>query len=254
MKRKKYRTFGFVMTVLALSVPRFNALAEVNVLAWGDNSSGQCNVPPGLTSVVAISAGYYHNLALKDDGTVVGWGLTGCYSPLPPLTNVVAIAAADDHNLSLKADGTVIAWWGFSTANKWSPPTALADVVAVSAGSYENLALRTDGTIVSWGYNPTRVISVSRVTAISAGGDHSLALIGFSNQIEPVLSISKERVLKITGGEIGARYRLEFTSTIRPANAGTFLRVIVITGNPQFHSDGSAANQSSRFYRLVKVL
>jgi alpha-tubulin suppressor-like RCC1 family protein len=33
--------------------------------------------PPGswvLTDVIAISAGYYHSLALKKDGTVVAWG------------------------------------------------------------------------------------------------------------------------------------------------------------------------------------
>ena len=30
-------------------------------------------VPPGLSGVTAIAAGY-HNLALKNDGTVVAWG------------------------------------------------------------------------------------------------------------------------------------------------------------------------------------
>jgi len=41
------------------------------VVAWGDNSYGQTNVPPNLTGVKAIAAGRYHNLALKDDGMVV---------------------------------------------------------------------------------------------------------------------------------------------------------------------------------------
>ena len=29
------------------------------VIAWGDNSSGQTNVPPGLTNVIAVAAGEF---------------------------------------------------------------------------------------------------------------------------------------------------------------------------------------------------
>ena len=38
---------------------------------------GRWDVPAGLTGVVAISAGAYHSLALKSDGTVVTWGQNG---------------------------------------------------------------------------------------------------------------------------------------------------------------------------------
>jgi hypothetical protein len=34
------------------------------VLGWGDNTYGQTNVPPGLSGVVSIDAGNYHNLAI----------------------------------------------------------------------------------------------------------------------------------------------------------------------------------------------
>ena len=44
------------------------------MVAWGDNDYGQCNVPAGLSGVVAVAAGAYHSLALKADGTVVAWG------------------------------------------------------------------------------------------------------------------------------------------------------------------------------------
>ena len=44
-------------------------------LAGGTTTDGEIDVPSGLTNgVVAISAGFYHSLALKNDGTVVGWG------------------------------------------------------------------------------------------------------------------------------------------------------------------------------------
>jgi hypothetical protein len=44
------------------------------VVAWGDNTFGQLNVPAGLNDAIAIAAGYGFSLALKRDGTVVAWG------------------------------------------------------------------------------------------------------------------------------------------------------------------------------------
>ena len=44
------------------------------VVAWGDNTYGQSDIPPNLTGVEAISGGGAHSLALKDDGTVIAWG------------------------------------------------------------------------------------------------------------------------------------------------------------------------------------
>jgi alpha-tubulin suppressor-like RCC1 family protein len=43
------------------------------VVAWGDNTFGQLNVPAGLNDAIAIAAGYGFSLALKRDGTVVAW-------------------------------------------------------------------------------------------------------------------------------------------------------------------------------------
>jgi len=48
--------------------------SDGTVVAWGNNSRGQTNVPAGLTGVVSIAAVLYHSLALKSDGTVVAWG------------------------------------------------------------------------------------------------------------------------------------------------------------------------------------
>jgi hypothetical protein len=56
------------------------------VVAWGDNSLGQQDVPTGLDHVVAVAAGAVHSMALRDDGTVVQWGYpAGDYQPsIPP--------------------------------------------------------------------------------------------------------------------------------------------------------------------------
>jgi len=105
----------FARAFLALALAAVPSIAQSisRVVAWGDNSFGQTNVPPNLTNVVAIASGY-QRFALKADGTVVAWGS-------PPggldvrdvpayLSNLVAIAATGSSLLALREDGTVIAW------------------------------------------------------------------------------------------------------------------------------------------------
>jgi hypothetical protein len=70
--------------------------SDGTVGAFGSSYQGVTNVPPGLSNVIAIAAGMYHNLALKSDGTLVRWGqlYLGPPSDVPAgLSNVVAIAA-----------------------------------------------------------------------------------------------------------------------------------------------------------------
>jgi len=81
-------------------------LANGSVMAWGENGSGQTNVPLGLSNVVAIAAGADHNVALKNDGTVVVWGQNAQGQANIPaaLTNVIAIAAGASYSLALIGD------------------------------------------------------------------------------------------------------------------------------------------------------
>ncbi len=53
------------------------------------------NIPAGLSGVTAIPAGYVHSLALKSDGTVVGWGdnSAGQLNIPAGLSGVTAISA-----------------------------------------------------------------------------------------------------------------------------------------------------------------
>jgi len=69
----------------------------------GANNAGQTNVPAGLSNVVAIAGGDYHSLALKADGTLVGWGATNVsqVSPLAGLAGVTAISTGYGYSLAL---------------------------------------------------------------------------------------------------------------------------------------------------------
>jgi len=75
---------------------------------------------------VAIAAGGYHSLALRADGTVVGWGdnTYGQRDPPASATNVVAVAAGEAHSLALRADGTVLGW-GWNQYGQTNVPLAL---------------------------------------------------------------------------------------------------------------------------------
>ena len=105
-------------------------------MAWGNNAYGQLgdgtstyrNTPvqvSGLTGIkiTAIAAGVSHTVALKNNGTVLAWGLnssgqlgdgstTDRNTPVPVigLTNVIEISAGESHAAALKNDGTVWAW------------------------------------------------------------------------------------------------------------------------------------------------
>jgi alpha-tubulin suppressor-like RCC1 family protein len=151
------------------------------VAAWGDNSSGQTNLPPGLQDIVAVAAGDTHCLALKADGTVVAWGANWAGQATVPagLNHVVGIAAASSSSLALSSDGTVIAWGDYGNATT-NVPNFVKDVLAISASSSHYLALKRDGVVVAWGDNSqgqsTVPAGLSNVVAVAAGAYHSLVL------------------------------------------------------------------------------
>lgn len=92
-----------------------------NVTRWGNYKK---EILFSSNDVVSISAGYYHILAVKKDGTVFSWGsnmhgeLGGNrtkedqYEPrmIEGLSGVIAAGAGVDFSIVLKEDGTVWAW------------------------------------------------------------------------------------------------------------------------------------------------
>ena len=157
-------------------------LANGTVMAWGDNESGQLgtgnfeesDVPKavkGLSGVSAISAGGEHSLALLKSGTVMAWGddefgqlgngavkTSDVPVAVKGLSGVSAISAGGEHSLALLKGGTVMAWGDDE-----------ADQLGEEAGPEEEEIAYSDV--------PVAVGGLSGVSAISAGGEHSLALL-----------------------------------------------------------------------------
>ncbi len=136
------------------------------------------NVPAAAQSnIVAVSMGGQYGayvLALKADGSVIGWGNnTYGQTDVPPAaqSDVVAVAGGWRHALALKTDGSVVCW-GFNNFGECNtPPAAQSGVVAIAASLYISVALKADGSVVVWGLGDHGVPSdaQSNVVAIAAG-------------------------------------------------------------------------------------
>jgi alpha-tubulin suppressor-like RCC1 family protein len=181
---------------------------HTGLAAWGENTKGQLgdnytksrSVPGGVVqsgvllgkTIVQVVRGRSHSLALCSDGTVASWGANNngqlgdnsAADRLVPVAvnvvpgtsalagkTVVAIAAGNSHSLALCSDGTVAAWgWNLygtlgdnSRTDRLVPVAVNGDigvsalagkiVTAIAAGGIHSLALCSDGTVAAWGDN-----------------------------------------------------------------------------------------------------
>jgi alpha-tubulin suppressor-like RCC1 family protein len=122
-------------------------------------------LPPGLTNIIAIAAGRFNALAVRDNGTVElvpgGW-------VLPGLANVVAVAAGRfDAGYGLSVDGTVARWSGGS-APEPSPAAGVFGVVSIAASDHGGFGLKSDGRVVSLDSGEF-LPGISNAVAIAAG-------------------------------------------------------------------------------------
>ena len=169
---------------------------------------------PGTICWREISAGKNFSLAIKNDGTLWGWGLnsnqlglgfTGnqnAHIQIGTANDWMTVSAGANHSLAVKTNGTLWAWgdgqfgqlgngvfnsatWNVTqvgTATNWS---------SVSAGTIFSIALKSNGTLWSWGRNntgqlgnntvvdlnvPTQVGAATDWMLIDAGDQHSLAI------------------------------------------------------------------------------
>jgi hypothetical protein len=126
------------------------------IVAWGDDSYGQTEIPAGLDgNVVSIAAEGDHALALTTAGRVVVWG-SSRYDPVPAgvQSGVTAIATGSHHSLAVKSDGSVIEWGGDGTI---PTPANAVGITQIAVGDTQSLALRADGTVVSWDFTRSGV-------------------------------------------------------------------------------------------------
>ena len=187
------------------------------LFAWGRNSSGQRGdadttnftqrLPLPLPdlgvlagkSIVSVSTGTEHSVALCSDGFVAAWGQntngevgdgTTTQRTIPVAVNtggssalngktVVAIACGGNRTLALCSDNTLVAWgenWLGNTgggssmypvAVQRTSPSALSTaekIAQISVGTYHCLVRCLDGSLYAWGHNSAGAVGDNSTT------------------------------------------------------------------------------------------
>lgn len=175
------------------------------VVTWGYNAHGELgegtkghqSIPKyvideqgnKLTGIIKISAGNYHTVALKEDGTVWTWG-NNSYGQLGVnnfvakpyavqvkdttgkgfLANIADVSAGAENTVALTHDKEVWAWGynyygqlgtgsatrGSNAASRSLPTPRKSNITGVDqimCGTYHVTVIKEDGTIWGWGYN-----------------------------------------------------------------------------------------------------
>jgi subtilisin-like proprotein convertase family protein/alpha-tubulin suppressor-like RCC1 family protein len=162
------------------------------VEGYGDvfNTDGAADIPPGLSDVWQIFARQNVSAAIKNDGSVVVWGLndTGIQTVPAFAVNVTSLAVNNHTVIALKAGGDVVAW-GDNSDGVATPPVGLvATKVFITPGFKAGsdrwstaMAITDSGGVVAWGSNDSELLNVptfsAEVVDIALGGNFAIAML-----------------------------------------------------------------------------
>ena len=147
------------------------------VVAVGSNVFGQCSTDSWI-DIVSIFAGCWHTVGLRRDGTVVAVG-DNEYGQCNTTSwrDIVSISAGVFHTVGQRCDGTVVAV-GDNTSGQCRTDS-WRDIVSISAGRFNTVGLRRDGTVVAVGDNENGRCSTDSwrdIVAITASAGYTVGL------------------------------------------------------------------------------
>ncbi|PSJ77255.1 hypothetical protein C7N43_09415 [Sphingobacteriales bacterium UPWRP_1] len=180
-----------------------------------------------------VSAGYYHTLGIKADGTLWGWGYeyygsignSGDDDSNVPLqvgtdTDWADVSAGAYHSLGVKTDGTLWAWGnngagqlGIGNTTNQNIPVqvgAATDWAYVEAGDGRSFGIKTDGSLWAWGANggvPGPGSNPAALTPVQIGTETNWASVSTFTYLGHALAIKTDGTLWAWGynnsGQLG---------------------------------------------------
>ncbi len=190
------------------------------------------DVTPAGSSWKSITAGMYHMLAIKSDGTLWGCGRNNygqigegtADATVTVLTQEASgesdwqtVVAGENHSLALKQDGRLFGWGyngnyqlGDGTHTSQNVPTqeasAATDWMDIAAGAYHSVGIKSDGSLWGWGANNYgqlgERINVTRVAPEVIDDAHSWRQISASRY--QTNAVSEKAVSLIWGMTVGS--------------------------------------------------
>ena len=183
-KNKKKKVLSWIVTAAVLTVGLVAAFFPVSTPSDGPSSFNATSTPTDEPlRFDAVSAGGFHTVGLRTDGTVVATEYTnGTYfgqCEVGDWRDIAEVSAGLFHTVGLKEDGTVVATgkndYGQCNVSEWR------DIVAISAAveGEHTVGLKADGTVVAAGVDFCGECDVSDwrdIVAIGAGCNHTVGL------------------------------------------------------------------------------
>lgn len=189
------------------------ALSPSNdIIAWGRNGFGQCDVPNIDEKVIDLAAGDQFSAALTENGKIVAWGAHRETKDLAPIDHLkfVFIDAGSNHGVALDEEGRFFGW-GNNTSGQITAPDNSDRFRLLAAGGHTTMGITKSGTLRLWGnvdlFHRNQVPDIVQKGAASAkkigvGGTtcwvllENGTLIGWGNVKEGALpDIKKQRAL-----------------------------------------------------------